>query len=79
VRGHVFLLAPAIRGDLWRYRLTGLLAQPDQHVLSEDRPNRAAEAIAVLLTQIWLHDDEVSDRKPMRLLDTRTVGEASFT
>jgi hypothetical protein len=56
-----------------------LLAQSAQHVRSEDRPNRAAEAIAVLLTLIWLHDDEVSDRKPMRLLEVRTVGEASFT
>jgi hypothetical protein len=65
--GHVFLLAPAIRGDQWRYRLTGLLAQPEQHVLPEDRPNRPPEAIAVLLTEVWLHDATHSDQL---LLDT---------
>jgi len=64
--GHVFLLAPAIRGDRWRYRLTGLLAQPEQHVLPEDRPVRPPEAIAVLLTEVWLHDAIHSDL----LLDT---------
>jgi hypothetical protein len=65
--GHIFLLAPAIRGDQWRYRLTGLLAQPEQHVLPEDRPDRPPEAVAVLLTEVWLHDATHSDQL---LLDT---------
>jgi DNA-directed RNA polymerase subunit RPC12/RpoP len=56
--GHVFLLAPTLtlRGNQWRYRLTGLLAQPEQHVLPEDRPDRPTEAVSVLLTAAWLHD-----------------------
>ena len=65
--GHLFLLAPAIRTDQWRYRLTGLLAQPEQHVLLEDRPDRPPEALAVLLTEVWLHDATHSDQL---LLDT---------
>jgi DNA-directed RNA polymerase subunit RPC12/RpoP len=65
--GHLFLLAPAIRTDQWRYRLTGLLAQPEQHVLPEDRPDRPPEAVAVLLTEVWLHDATHSDQL---LLDT---------
>jgi hypothetical protein len=65
--GHLFLLAPAIRSDQWRYRLTGLLAQPEQHVLPEDRPDRPPEALAVLLTEVWLHDATHSDQL---LLDT---------
>jgi hypothetical protein len=65
--GHLFLLAPAIRADQWRYRLTGLLAQPEQHVLPEDRPDRPPEAVAVLMTEVWLHDATHSDQL---LLDT---------
>jgi hypothetical protein len=65
--GHEFLLAPTLRGDQWRYRLTGLLAQPEQHVLPEDRPDRPPEAVAVLLTEVWLHDATHSDEL---LLDT---------
>lgn len=68
--GHVSLLAPAIRGDQWRYRLTGLLAQPEQHVLLEDRPDRPPEPIAVLLTEVWLHDATHSSQL---LLDTNYV------
>jgi hypothetical protein len=65
--GTTFLLAPAIDRDQWRYQLSGLLGQPEQHVLEEDREERPPEAVGVLLTLVWLHDADVGDDL---LLDT---------
>jgi len=54
--GATFLLAPALDRDQWRYQLTGLLGQPEQHVFEDDQEERPPEAIAVLLTLVWFHD-----------------------
>lgn len=54
--GATFLLAPALDRDQWRYQLTGLLGQPEQHVFEADREERPPEAVGVLLALVWLHD-----------------------
>lgn len=54
--GEPFLFAPTLRGDPWRFRITGLLEQRAQHVFADDPDRRPPEAPAVLLTLVWLHD-----------------------
>jgi hypothetical protein len=65
--GATFLLAPAIGTNQWRYQLTGLLGQPEQHVFEHDHEERPPEAVGVLLTLAWLDD---ADAGADLLLDT---------
>jgi len=50
-----FLLAPALKGDQWRYRLSGLL-ENRAHRLTTNQPESQPEAIPVLLALLLLSE-----------------------